>query len=56
MRLTYKELLMVRGDLLNRSMYIRHPEVWQPWMKGFLQKIEDELEPHNPPHWGTKHV
>jgi len=51
MKLSYKELLLVRGSLLARSMYIRHPEVWQPWMQSFLQKIEDELEPHNPPPW-----
>jgi hypothetical protein len=51
MKLTYKELLFVRGTLLARRIYTRQPEVWQPWMKSFLQKIEDELEPHNPPPW-----
>jgi len=51
MRLTLQELLLIRGHLLCRKMYNRQSEVWKPWMASFLQKIEDELEPHNPPPW-----
>ena len=51
MRLSQRELFLIRGFLKVRKMYYRNPDVWEPWMAGFLQKIEDELEPHNPPPW-----
>lgn len=49
MRLSQQELLLVRGTLLSRKMYTSNPDVWKPYMSSFLQKIEDELEPHNLP-------
>lgn len=51
MKLTTKELLLIRGVLRVRQMYYRNAQVWQPWMASFLQKIEDELEPHQIPQW-----
>lgn len=46
MRLTERELDMMRSYLIRRRMYAPAPttvQLWHPWMDEFLQKIEDEL-------------
>lgn len=55
MKLTLKELQLIRGYLIVRQMYHRNSDVWQPWMQSLLQKIEDELEPHNIKPWSPYH-
>ena len=55
MKLTQRELQLIRGTLIVRQMYYRDPNVWQPWMHSLLQKIEDELEPHNIKPWSPYH-
>lgn len=51
MKLTPRELQLIRGTLIVRRMYYRDSNVWQPWMQSLLQKIEDELEPHHIKPW-----
>lgn len=50
MRLTERELIFIRNNLLAKRAYrcFPHPvaKIWEDWMDGFLQKIEDELAPH----------
>lgn len=51
MRLTKRELTFIRNNLLAKRAYRCSPHpaavrVWEDWMEGFLQKIEDELAPH----------
>lgn len=46
MRLTARELEMMRSYLIRRRMYAPAPttvQLWHPWMDEFLQKIENEL-------------
>ncbi|AGA17882.1 hypothetical protein P60_gp20 [Synechococcus phage P60] len=50
MRLTAKELTLFRNHLLAKRAYANADiplgyKVWEPWMKGTLQKLEDELYP-----------
>jgi len=48
MKLTDKELLLIRNTLYARRMYATYGDiVWKPFMQSLLQKIEDELI--NPP-------
>ncbi len=50
MRLTKRELTFIRNNLLAKRAYRCSPHpavrVWEDWMEGLLQKIEDELAPH----------
>lgn len=53
MKLTDKELTLIRNTLYTRRMYAPYGEtVWKPYMQSLLQKIEDELI-DSPPY--TKH-
>lgn len=53
MKLTDKELLLIRNTLYARKMYAPYGDiVWKPFMQSLLQKIEDELI-DSPPY--TKH-
>jgi len=50
MRLTKRELILIRNNLLSKRAFRYSPppadKIWESWMEGFLQKIEDELAPH----------
>lgn len=50
MRLTKRELIFIRNHILAKRAYRCSPppanRIWEDWMEGFLQKIEDELAPH----------
>ena len=50
MKLTVKELILIRNNLRALRAYKNSPvsvQLWEDWMDGFMQKIEDELEPHD---------
>ena len=50
MRLTKRELTLIRNYLHSKRAYRCSPppadKIWESWMEGFLQKIEDELAPY----------
>ena len=50
MKLTTNELTLFRNYLLSKRAYAPTDiplgyRVWEPWMNGTLQKLEDELYP-----------
>lgn len=55
MRLTQRELLLIRNYLLSRKMYEgatcpAGAVIWEPFMETLLQKVNDELEPLTTPN------